>query len=249
MNLIPGWHKHVPNWRELIHKSLPYLMVAIFVSATTFAVLGMQETKQEHELLEETRIALQTNQQELEDALSETEKLKNQLETISSDIQALLDKAQLEENAVTDKITELQTAYETVEEREQQRWVLPIRYLNCSSYYGNRDHPVEGEAKFHAGLDLAAPEGTPIVASRSGTIEQTGFDEYNGNFVKINHLDGYTSCYLHMSKYIVEEGQFVLAGQIIGYCGNTGVSTGAHLHFGIQKDGNPVNPAKYIDLY
>ena len=75
------------------------------------------------------------------------------------------------------------------------------------------------------------------------------YDDSSGYYVVIDHLDGYRSVYMHMDKYIVGAGQFVVAGQLIGYCGNTGVSTGDHLHFGIYHNGQTVNPADYIDMY
>lgn len=99
-------------------------------------------------------------------------------------------------------------------------------------------------------MDLAADPGTPIVASRSGTVTAAAYVEDNeGYYVNIDHLDGYESRYLHMSKYIVTEGQFVMAGQIIGYCGDSGAATGYHLHFGIYHNNEVVDPADYIDLY
>lgn len=101
----------------------------------------------------------------------------------------------------------------------------------------------------HYGVDLSAPEGTPIYATRSGYISWTGYEEGGaGNYVQINHGDGYKSIYMHMTHYIVEQGQYVEAGQVIGYCGSTGGSTGPHLHFGISYNGEYVNPVGYINI-
>ena len=69
-----------------------------------------------------------------------------------------------------------------------------------------------------------------------------------GNYVSIDHKDGYSSIYMHMTRYVVYAGQYVYAGQVIGYCGSTGASTGPHLHFGIYKNGSSVNPANYIKI-
>ncbi len=128
-------------------------------------------------------------------------------------------------------------------------WVMPINYVRFSSAYGWRIHPLEGIRKFHHGVDLAAPEGTPIYATRSGVVTAAGYGSANGNYVTINHGDGFTTMYLHMTHYIVSEGDIVSAGQKIGECGNTGASKGNHLHFGIYYNGQSVNPANYINFY
>ena len=112
-----------------------------------------------------------------------------------------------------------------------------------------RDHPIEGIRKFHHGVDLAAPEGTPIYATRSGTVTAASYGSANGYYVTINHGDGFSTMYLHMTHYTVRAGQRVEAGQKIGECGNTGASKGNHLHFAIYYNGNSVNPAEYIDFY
>ena len=199
--------------------------------------------------LESEKQNLQTSRNELETALNDTKTLMNQLNVINADLQALLEKAETEEGEVSDKIDELQSAYENLENKEMQRWLLPMQYTVCTSPYGYRNHPVAGESKFHYGVDLAADKGTPIVASRSGTVSTATYDDSSGHYVVIDHLDGYKSVYMHMDKYIVTVDQFVLAGQIIGYCGSTGASTGNHLHFGIYNNGQTVNPADYIDMY
>ena len=127
-------------------------------------------------------------------------------------------------------------------------WLLPINYTYFSSPFGWRDHPVYGGQRFHYGVDLAAPQGTPIYATRGGRVTVATYDSSSGYYVSINHLDGFVTKYLHMTHYIVSPGQYVAAGQVIGYCGSTGASTGPHLHFGIYKDGVAVNPALYINI-
>ena len=108
-----------------------------------------------------------------------------------------------------------------------------------------------GTWKFHSGVDLAGPQGTPIVATRDGTVTmaKTGYNGGNGNYVTINHGDGFSSSYLHMlENRQVSKGQSVKAGQIIGYMGSTGISTGPHLHFTIYYNGATVNPASYLSF-
>ena len=131
------------------------------------------------------------------------------------------------------------------------KWTKPCSYIYLSSPYGYRVHPVYGTWKFHSGVDLAGPSGTPIVATRDGTVTmaKTGWNGGNGNYVTINHGDGFSSSYLHMLENLqVSVGQKVKAGQVIGYMGSSGVSTGPHLHFTIYYNGNTVNPADYINF-
>ena len=131
------------------------------------------------------------------------------------------------------------------------KWTKPCSYRLLSSPYGYRIHPVYGTWKFHSGVDLAGPQGTPIVATRDGTVTmaKTGYNGGNGNYVTINHGDGFSSSYLHMLENLqVSVGQKVKAGQVIGYMGSTGISTGPHLHFTIYYNGNTVNPADYINF-
>ena len=127
-------------------------------------------------------------------------------------------------------------------------WKVPIKYTAFTSPYGYRTHPVYGGKRFHYGVDLAAPKGTPIYATRAGTVTIAKYDSSAGNYVQINHGDGYKSVYMHMTKDTVSVGQYVSQGQVIGYCGSTGASTGPHLHFGISYNGNYVNPANYIKI-
>lgn len=260
--------EQILDWHKLIHKSLPYLLAVILAGAIclTFAAnsntqmltelervldwkfigqASMEDTRAE---LESEKLALQVKQQELAAAMSETEQLLNQLNSVKKDTENLLTEAEVQGGAVADKIGQLKDAYDRVEELEQQRWVLPIRYSVCTSFFGNRVHPVDGETKYHSGVDLAAPLGTPIVAARSGTVEVASYDDSSGYYVCIDHLDNYETRYMHMQKYIVTPGQFVVAGQIIGYCGETGVATGPHLHFAVYQNGKAVDPAEYVDI-
>ncbi len=255
MNRESG-RKLITDWKSLLHKGLPYVLAAVFAAATFLSVMGVQSANAElinlngmKNEIETEKQALYNSQQELEGVLSETKTLVNQLTSLNSDMQALLEKAETEGGAVSDKIEELENALENAENKEQQRWLLPMQYVRCSSPYGYRTHPVAGESKFHYGVDLTGAKGTPIVASRSGTVYMATYDDSSGNYVAIDHLDGYRSVYMHMERYIVTEGQFVMAGQIIGYCGNTGVSTDDHLHFCIYLNGQTVDPADYIEMY
>ena len=129
------------------------------------------------------------------------------------------------------------------------KWLVPCSYVALTSPFGNRYHPLTGQWKMHKGVDLAAPEGTPIYATRSGYVTRASYEEGGaGYYVSINHGDGFASIYMHMTHYIVSVGQYVEQGQIIGYVGSTGGSTGNHLHFGISFNGEYVNPVNYMKL-
>ena len=128
-------------------------------------------------------------------------------------------------------------------------WLVPCSYRMVSSPFGFRESPTTGASKYHQGVDLAAPAGTPIIASRGGTVTVAGYSNSAGYYVTINHGDGFSSIYMHMTNYIVSSGQKVNQGQTIGYVGSTGISTGNHLHFGIAQKGAYVNPCNYVGLY
>lgn len=125
-------------------------------------------------------------------------------------------------------------------------FICPLSSRIVTSPYGWRIHPVYGYEKFHTGVDLAASSGTPIYATASGTVTITSYDSASGNYVMLSHSGGYASAYMHMTHYIVSPGQSVTQGQVIGYVGSTGASTGPHLHFMIYYNGATVNPMNYI---
>ncbi len=137
---------------------------------------------------------------------------------------------------------------EPEETKPAEGWIIPINYTAFTSPFGERDAPVAGASTYHLGVDLAAPEGTPIYAARSGTVVTASYNSSSGYYVQIDHGDGYRSIYMHMTHFVVSGGQYVSRGQVIGYCGSTGVSSGSHLHFGISQNGVYVNPANYIPI-
>ena len=125
-------------------------------------------------------------------------------------------------------------------------WTKPVDYSYVSSPFGYRWHPVTGVWTMHKGVDFPMPKGTPIYASRSGYVTIATYHSTAGNYVTINHQDGYSSVYMHMTHDVVSVGEYVKAGQLIGYVGSTGRSTGPHLHFGISYNGKYVNPMDYV---
>ena len=119
----------------------------------------------------------------------------------------------------------------------------PINGARLSSSYGMRKHPILGYNKMHQGTDFAAPMGTPIMASGTGVVLKAGWCGGGGNCVKIRHNSTYSTVYAHMSKFArgIKKGIRVTQGQIIGYVGSTGMSTGPHLHYEVIKNGKKIN--------
>ena len=122
----------------------------------------------------------------------------------------------------------------------------PINGARLSSSYGKRKHPILGYTKMHTGTDFAAPTGTPIMASGDGKVTKAGWCGGGGNCVKIKHNSTYQTVYAHMSKFGrgIKRGVKVKQGQIIGYVGSTGLSTGPHLHYEVIENGKKINSQK-----
>ena len=130
-------------------------------------------------------------------------------------------------------------------------WGAPVANIIVTSPFGGRADPTGFSGSFHDGIDMGGTSSTPIMASRSGTVVQASFDGSAGNYIIIDHGDGYYSYYLHLSNYIATPGQSVSAGQTIGTMGTTGNSTGVHLHFGIATSSNWsgfVDPAPFLGI-
>ena len=120
----------------------------------------------------------------------------------------------------------------------------PIDGARLSSRFGNRKHPILGYTRLHAGVDFAAPRGTPIYAAGDGTVTVAGTNGGYGKYIKIRHNGTYSTAYAHLNGYArgVRKGKRVRQGQVIGYVGSTGRSTGPHLHYEIHRNGKQINP-------
>lgn len=229
----------------------------------------LQEQKAE---LEATKVELEESQKVLEEKRAEADELLAQLVATGAEYEALVEAAEKDKANLNSEINKLQNAYDIAKYQEYLatlppaepptsstggtvgtgnitagiKWVLPCSYTRVSSPFGWRIHPVYGDRRFHYGIDLSASSGTPIVAVRDGTVKVATYSSSAGYYVNVDHGDGFMSRYLHMTHYIVSPGQKVSAGQVIGYVGSTGTSTGPHLHFGLYYNGAAVNPADYI---
>jgi len=124
---------------------------------------------------------------------------------------------------------------------DQSSMGLPV-HGRVTSGFGERFHPILGYTRFHKGADLAAPAGTPIVAAADGKVIGAGWHGGYGQLVQIAHADGLETNYGHMSRIAARIGEIVHKGEVIGYVGSTGLSTGPHVHFEVTRNGRPVNP-------
>ena len=123
---------------------------------------------------------------------------------------------------------------------------MPLESARVSSGYGMRDHPVLRKRARHNGIDLAAPTGTPIYATADGTIERANWFSSYGNYIQIDHGNAIETRFGHLSRIVVSDGQKVHKGDLIGYVGSTGRSTGPHLHYEVRIAGKPVDPRPFM---
>ena len=120
----------------------------------------------------------------------------------------------------------------------------PLVDGRVTSPYGYRPHPFTGAQSFHTGVDMRAPSGTPVLAARDGVVFEKGTLEIFGHYIIINHESGFQTVYAHLKEVLADVGNAVDAGDIIALSGNSGISTGPHLHFEIRRDGIPADPSR-----
>ena len=141
-------------------------------------------------------------------------------------------------------------AYYDEQGRSLRRFFLksPLKFEPriTSRFARSRLHPVLGTARAHRGVDYGAPTGAPVVAVSSGTVLGATYDNANGRMVRVRHASGYVSYYLHLSAFAegIRAGAHVAQGQTVGLVGSTGLATGPHLHYGLQKNGQWVDPIR-----
>jgi len=124
------------------------------------------------------------------------------------------------------------------------RWPVSTRHV-ITSGYGMRRHPTLGERRFHNGVDIAMPVGTPVHAASSAVVLQVGEDGVSGRWVTLGHTGGLSTTYCHLSDVTVHEGQVIWAGTTVAHSGNTGRSTGPHLHWIVRMNGRSLDPVAY----
>ena len=123
---------------------------------------------------------------------------------------------------------------------------MPVEGIRLTSSYGMRDHPILRQRRQHNGVDLAAEHGTPVYATADGRVGKAQYFGSYGNYVQIEHGGQLQTRYAHLSGYTVEAGAQVKKGDLIGYIGSTGRSTGPHLHYEVRVEGQPVDPTPYM---
>ena len=124
--------------------------------------------------------------------------------------------------------------------------IFPIKNpLRISSGFGMRRHPISKARQFHTGIDIPKTKGTPVYATGNGIVSRKGYSSGYGNFIEIEHAGGFSSFYAHLSKTMVNKGDSVSIAEQIACVGNTGVSTGSHLHYEVRKGKRFLNPIKW----
>lgn len=123
----------------------------------------------------------------------------------------------------------------------------PVDGGHISSSFGSRNHPRSGDHQFHSGVDIAAEPGKPVKATADGIVSFSGWSGGSGNLVALEHGFGYSTYYAHNKLLVVKVGQKVKRGDIIGYIGSTGNSTGPHVHYEVWRDSKPMNPSAYLE--
>ena len=233
--------------------------------------LAQEDLEREKAALETTRSELATAQEALAARRAEADEILRQLIAKGEEYARMIEDSEALQDELMQEIAQAEKDLKDAEYREwlatyvppttypsddttpstdipsSSGWICPVPYYTLTSPFGMRVHPIRGTWTMHNGVDMAAAQGTPIYASRSGKVTTASFQAGGaGYYVSINHGDGFSSIYMHMTHFIVSPGQYVNAGQVIGYVGSTGGSTGPHLHFGISYRGTYVNPMNYI---
>ncbi len=226
----------------------------------------------EREALNQTKAEMDATQVQLEKKSEQALELLNQLIAKGAEFDSLMAELEEENQKITDDIAQKNEEYDEAKQSEYLAtatqptysgggnggtevidptgmvWLVPCDYTQVSSPFGMRYHPLDGTYRHHNGVDLWAPDinGKPIYATRSGYVSLAGWYGSGGWTVKIQHDSVFQSIYMHMTHFIVSEGDYVAAGQVIGYVGTTGGSTGPHLHFEVRQNGTPINPMSLI---
>ena len=194
---------------------------------------------------------LESKQAEQKEKVAEAQRLLDQINADTAEVNRQLEEESAAAQAIQASIVAKQKALE--EERRRNNiiinsesgylWPLP-GYYRLSSLFGYRIHPITGKAHSHTGIDIPAPSGTPILAAKSGQVVTSGWHDSYGNYVVVDHGNGNSTLYAHMSARSVSEGQMVSQGQEVGKVGTTGSSNGNHLHYEVRDNYSRVNPEK-----
>ena len=205
---------------------------------------------------EEAKAQQEAKQAEQQAKVAEAQALLNQINSDIEEVNRQLDEESAAAKEIQAQITKKQRALEeerrrnniTIDSESSYLWPLP-GYYRLTSLFGYRIHPNTGKAHSHTGIDIPAPRGTAILAAKSGQVVTSGWHSSYGNYVVIDHGNGNSTLYAHMSSRSVQEGQMVSQGQEVGKVGSTGSSTGNHLHLEVRENYTRIDPeTKYRGL-
>lgn len=212
-----------------------------------------EELEEEEALLQEAKAAVEKEQENLEILIDSKEK---EIAVFEGDIakkEASIKEYEAYIREQDETIAALEKALREMEgtsglkyDGGMFKWPAPS-YTRITSPFGWRTHPVYGDKRFHNGVDMAAPGGSPILAAYDGTVAAAGYSSTMGNYIYINHGSGLVTIYMHASALYVSAGQNVSKGDKIAAVGTTGTSTGNHLHFGVRLNGSYVDPMGYFN--
>lgn len=231
-------------------------MLDQYVETRELIELYKEQLEEERSFLEEAKAGVESEEASLNVLIDEK---KATIERVSDDIHAEEAKiaeyeAYIKEQNETISMLEKVVAEEKAKLAEESRlkydggmfkWPAPS-YTAISSDYGNRPDPILGMEKFHNGVDMAAPGGSPILAAYDGRVVAADYSASMGNYIMIDHGDGLYTIYMHAAALYVSKGSFVIKGQNIAAVGSTGRSTGNHLHFSVRLNGSYVSPWNYL---
>lgn len=238
------------------------LYLAVFI--VTLIVFGVVSIKTFSAEINKMSVLNETIAKRYNKMLAKNESLNNQIERRLEEISQVDDKIGDLESIIGVPIDASRDADGNLEHRidvasltgTQKAFVMkfvpngyPIEHYNhISAYYGYRVHPLFLTRHLHTGVDFATPIGTPIYATADGVVNAASFSTGGyGYLVKIDHSLGFTTYYAHLNKIVVQKGMFVRHGQLIAYSGNTGQSTGPHLHYEIRFLGNVIDPKNFME--
>ena len=250
------------DFSELLDNYMMIEEIIEYDNSVMEALARLQEqVEQERSELEEAKAALeeakakqQAAQAELQAQEDEVDKVIAEISSQESQLQAMEAELNRAAAALDSQIKDLErqmsAQINNVPSESGFLWPLAGNINVLSSLYGSRPDPFTGKPDNHTGIDIPAARGTPIYASKSGvvitSVYGTGSAWSYGNYVVISHSDGTSTLYAHMSSRAVSQGQTVKQGEVVGYVGTTGNSTGNHLHFEIRVNGSRVDPLNYF---
>lgn len=233
-------------------------MLDEFRTTREYVEVCKAQLESEQELLEEAKRNVEAEEASLESLIAQK---KTEIDAYEADInnrEQLVREYEAEIAAQEAEIKEMEQIAKTLQKQLEEAngtkkkydggmfaWPAPS-YTRISDDYGNRMHPTLKVEKFHNGLDMAAPGGSPILAAYNGTVVAAAYSSTMGNYIMIDHGDNLYTIYMHASKLYVSQGAEVVKGQKIAAVGTTGRSTGNHLHFGVRLNGSYVSPWNYL---